>query len=47
MRKTTRYITLCLMSLLAFAGCDVHENGSFYHTMYGMKAAAARLSFGF
>ncbi len=25
MRKTTRYITLCLMSLLAFAGCDVHE----------------------
>lgn len=25
MRKALRYISLCVMSLLAFAGCDVHE----------------------
>ncbi len=25
MRKTLRYISLCVMLLLAFAGCDVHE----------------------
>jgi len=25
MRNTLRYISLCVMLLLAFAGCDVHE----------------------